>query len=39
MRLVNTKDVTLDGAVFALYAKRDIMDVAAGTVKMYFLNV
>ncbi len=29
----NTGDVTLDGAVFALYAKRDIMDVAAGTVK------
>lgn len=28
----NTGDVTLDGAVFALYAKRDIIDIAANEV-------
>ncbi len=31
----NTGDVTLDGAVFALYAKRDIMDVATNADDYY----
>lgn len=30
----NTGDVTLEGAVFALYAKRDVVDVAAGITRV-----